>query len=243
VRPTPEKKPIVKNHSRPFIFLLLLAAFAVGGLALVAGNDEIDISVGGEAAVADPTVTETSDDLVATSATGESSTATSARKGSSTSTTAKPATTTTTAKATTSTTAAKPATTTTSAEPATTTTTARPATTTTTTARPATTTTTAPPPPPPPPTTVAPVTSDASAFLACVRYRESRGNYSVVSSNGLYFGAYQFARSTWDNTARYAGRTDLVGVPPNLASPGDQDAMALALYRWQGTAPWGGYCA
>jgi hypothetical protein len=87
------------------------------------------------------------------------------------------------------------------------------------------------------------VTSDASAFLACVRYRESRGNYSVVSSNGLYFGAYQFARSTWDNTARYAGRTDLVGVPPNLASPGDQDAMALALYRWQGTAPWGGYCA
>lgn len=108
-------------------------------------------------------------------------------------------------------------------------------------------TTTSPPPPSTPPTTSAPAaTSGASAwelnFLACVRWRESRGNYTVVSANGLYYGAYQFLRSTWDNTARHAGRADLVGVAPNLASPSDQDAMALHLLRWQGTSPWGGAC-
>jgi hypothetical protein len=78
--------------------------------------------------------------------------------------------------------------------------------------------------------------------LACVRRRESGGNYSVVSSNGQWFGAYQMTRGTWDSTARHAGRPDLVGVPPNLASPADQDALALDLYRWQGKAPWGGAC-
>ena len=31
-------------------------------------------------------------------------------------------------------------------------------------------------------------------------------------------------------------------VQPSQASPADQDAMALALYNWQGKAPWGGYC-
>jgi len=80
------------------------------------------------------------------------------------------------------------------------------------------------------------------AFLACVRHRESRGNYSIVSSNGLWHGAYQFAVSSWNNTASHAGRGDLVGVLPSQASPADQDAMAMHLYHWQGKAPWGGYC-
>jgi hypothetical protein len=65
--------------------------------------------------------------------------------------------------------------------------------------------------------------------------------YTAVNPAG-YYGAYQFAISTWDNTARYAGRPDLVGVRPDRAAPGDQDAMATALYRWQGSAPWGGAC-
>lgn len=103
-----------------------------------------------------------------------------------------------------------------------------------------TTTTTAAPyvaPPPPPPTD-----GGAWAFLACVRQRESGGNYSVVSSNGQWHGAYQFAVSSWNATAQHAGRSDLVGVLPSQASPADQDAMALHLYNWQGKGPWGGYC-
>jgi hypothetical protein len=80
-----------------------------------------------------------------------------------------------------------------------------------------------------------------AATLACIRRRESGGNYAINTGNG-YYGAYQFAQGTWDNTARYAGRPDLVGMRPSSASPGDQDALALALLRWQGLGPWGGYC-
>lgn len=105
------------------------------------------------------------------------------------------------------------------------------------------------PAPTPAPAVVAPapapdggMSASEASFLACVRQRESSGNYGVVSANGLYYGAYQFHRSTWDSTASHAGRGDLVGVAPNTASPADQDAMALHLYRWQGSAPWGGYC-
>ncbi|MDQ1519986.1 MAG: resuscitation-promoting factor RpfB [Actinomycetota bacterium] len=79
-------------------------------------------------------------------------------------------------------------------------------------------------------------------YLACTRNRESRGNYSVVSSSGLYYGAYQFLRTTWDVTAIHAGRSELVGVPPNTASEYDQDDLAWALYQWQGSGPWGGRC-
>lgn len=107
-------------------------------------------------------------------------------------------------------------------------------------------TTAAPPPPPPtaPPTTAAPRpvggSSSDMAFLACVRQRESGGNYSIDTGNG-YYGAYQFAQATWDNTARHAGRGDLVGRKPSQASPGDQDAMALHLLQWVGRSPWAGF--
>jgi cytoskeletal protein RodZ len=104
----------------------------------------------------------------------------------------------------------------------------------------------APAAPAPAPVATAPSSGGASpaeaAFLACVRQRESGGNYSVVSSNGLWFGAYQMTRQTWNSTAQRAGRADLVGVPPNQASPGDQDSLALVLYRWLGKSPWGGAC-
>ena len=73
-------------------------------------------------------------------------------------------------------------------------------------------------------------------FLVCTRAHESAGNYGVVSSTG-YYGAYQFAPTTWDTTAVHAGRHDLVGVLPSLASPYDQDEMAWTLYQWQGNGP------
>ncbi len=138
-------------------------------------------------------------------------------------------------------------------------TTAKPKSTTTTTTKPKSTTTTTAPKPvaqaapapvaaakPAPPVAAPPAGSGATAaeasFLACVRQRESGGNYSVVSSNGLWYGAYQMTRSTWDLAAQHAGRSDLVGVPPNQASPSDQDYLALVLYRWLGKSPWGGAC-
>jgi hypothetical protein len=79
-------------------------------------------------------------------------------------------------------------------------------------------------------------------FLVCTRAHESGGNYSVVSSSGLYYGAYQFLPSTWTATAAHAGRMDLVGVLPSHASAYDQDEMAWTLYQWQGNGPWGGRC-
>jgi peptidoglycan hydrolase CwlO-like protein len=79
-------------------------------------------------------------------------------------------------------------------------------------------------------------------FLVCTRARESDGNYQVVSSGGTYYGAYQFAPTTWNVTASHLGRLDLVGVLPSQASESDQDQMAWALYQWQGNAPWGGRC-
>jgi peptidoglycan hydrolase CwlO-like protein len=79
-------------------------------------------------------------------------------------------------------------------------------------------------------------------FLACTRNRESRGIYTVVSSSGLYYGAYQFLRTTWDVTAIHAGRSELVGLRPNTASEYDQDNLAWSLYQWQGNSPWGGRC-
>ena len=76
----------------------------------------------------------------------------------------------------------------------------------------------------------------------CTRAVESGGNYSIVSSNGLYYGAYQFLPATWNATAAHAGRMDLVGVLPSRASAYDQDEMAWTLYQWQGNGPWGGRC-
>jgi hypothetical protein len=80
-------------------------------------------------------------------------------------------------------------------------------------------------------------------FLACVRQRESGGDYSIHNYGGSgAAGAYQFLPSTWDSIAAASGRPDLVGIDPAAASAADQDAMAQALYAQQGAAPWGGGC-
>ncbi len=75
-------------------------------------------------------------------------------------------------------------------------------------------------------------------FLQCVVQAESGGNYAAVSPNGLYMGAFQFSQPTWDYAAQAAGRSDLVGVHPNLASKPDQDTVAVALYSLDGERPW-----
>ncbi len=75
-------------------------------------------------------------------------------------------------------------------------------------------------------------------FLQCVVQAESGGNYGAVSPNGEYMGAFQFSQSTWNMAAQAAGRPDLVGVPPNLASKADQDTVAVTLYSLDGEQPW-----
>ena len=94
--------------------------------------------------------------------------------------------------------------------------------------------------PPPPP--VQDLSQDP--FLKCTRAHESdsAGGYHARSADGLYYGAYQFLKSTWNNTARAMGRLDLVGVDPSTAAPADQDAVALYLFHHSGAGPWGGRC-
>jgi peptidoglycan hydrolase CwlO-like protein len=109
-----------------------------------------------------------------------------------------------------------------------------------------TTTTVAAPPAPTPPSGYSGTSGVSShhddPFLSCVRQRESGGNYGAVNPAGPYLGAYQFLQATWNVTAAHAGRSDLVGVPANVASAFDQDEMAWTLYQWQGPGPWGGGC-
>jgi hypothetical protein len=80
-------------------------------------------------------------------------------------------------------------------------------------------------------------------FLQCVVQHESGGNYGAVSPNGQYMGAFQFSQASWNEAAEAAGRPDLVGVPPNLASKADQDTMAVTLYSLDGQAPWVDGCS
>jgi hypothetical protein len=63
-----------------------------------------------------------------------------------------------------------------------------------------------------------------------LRTCESGDNYTIVSSNGRYYGAYQFDLATW----RSVGGTGA----PNQASPAEQDYRALYLYRMRGWQPW-----
>lgn len=61
-------------------------------------------------------------------------------------------------------------------------------------------------------------TRSSSSQLASIRACESGGNYSAVSPNGLYYGAYQFHHDTW---ASVGGSGN-----PAHASPAEQDMRA-----------------
>ncbi|MGJ7442245.1 ubiquitin-like domain-containing protein [Aquipuribacter sp. MA13-6] len=65
-----------------------------------------------------------------------------------------------------------------------------------------------------------------SALAAC----ESGGNPSIVSSNGLFHGLYQFDRRTWQSMGGS-------GVA-SQASASEQTARAQALYDSRGAQPW-----
>ena len=69
-----------------------------------------------------------------------------------------------------------------------------------------------------------------TAQWLALRKCESSNNYSVVSANGLYYGAYQFNLSTWQSVGGY-------GLPTQ-ASHAEQDYRALYLYRMRGWQPW-----
>jgi uncharacterized protein YabE (DUF348 family) len=59
---------------------------------------------------------------------------------------------------------------------------------------------------------------------------ESGGNPNAVSSNGLYFGLYQFSVSTWQSVGGSGNPTD--------ASSAEQTRRAQLLYDRAGSSPW-----
>jgi Transglycosylase-like domain len=76
-----------------------------------------------------------------------------------------------------------------------------------------------------------------AAQWAKLRQCESSNNYTSVSAGGRFHGAYQFSQATWDWVAVQVA-PQLVGVDPVEAAPGDQDNMALNLYRMRGASQW-----
>jgi peptidoglycan hydrolase CwlO-like protein len=79
-------------------------------------------------------------------------------------------------------------------------------------------------------------------FLQCVLRVESGGNYGAVSPGGAYMGGFQFSQPTWNEAAQLAGMPQLVNVPPNDATPAQQDDLAIALYQADGDQPWDDSC-
>jgi peptidoglycan hydrolase CwlO-like protein len=75
-------------------------------------------------------------------------------------------------------------------------------------------------------------------FLQCVLQAESSGNYGAVSPGGTYMGGFQFSQATWNEAAQLAGMPQLINVPPNEATPAQQDDLAIALYKADGEQPW-----
>ena len=79
-------------------------------------------------------------------------------------------------------------------------------------------------------------------FLQCVLQAESGGNYDAVSPGGTYMGGFQFSQATWNEAAQLAGMPQLINVPPNEATPADQDDLAIALYEADGEQSWNDSC-
>jgi len=80
-------------------------------------------------------------------------------------------------------------------------------------------------------TAPAPVGSDVDSLnWAALAQCESGGNPSIVSSNGLYHGLYQFDAGTW----RSVGGSGVASQAP----AGEQTARAKTLYASRGASPW-----
>jgi hypothetical protein len=72
---------------------------------------------------------------------------------------------------------------------------------------------------------------------ACIRQRESGGNYQENTGNGFY-GAYQFTPSTWNESVIGAGYPQYANGRADLAPPYVQDAAAVWLQARAGWGPW-----
>ncbi len=79
-------------------------------------------------------------------------------------------------------------------------------------------------------------------FLQCVLQAESGGNYAAVSPGGTYMGGFQFSQATWNEAAQLAGMPQLINLPPNKATPAEQDDLAIALYDADGEQSWNDSC-
>ena len=79
-------------------------------------------------------------------------------------------------------------------------------------------------------------------YLQCVLQAESGGNYDAVSPDGIYMGGFQFSQATWNAAAELAGMPQLINVPPNEATPAEQDDLAIALYEADGQQSWDDSC-
>lgn len=82
--------------------------------------------------------------------------------------------------------------------------------------------------------------SAGAAPLACIRSHESdtSGGYRAVSSNGRWFGAYQFTIDTWRGAVTRAGYPEHADTRPDHAPPAVQDAAARQLFAERGLQPW-----
>lgn len=69
------------------------------------------------------------------------------------------------------------------------------------------------------------------AVLRQIAECESGGDITAVSSNGKYFGKYQFSKSTWKANG---GK----GTSPADATEAEQDRVAVKLYKAEGLDPW-----
>jgi peptidoglycan hydrolase-like protein with peptidoglycan-binding domain len=71
----------------------------------------------------------------------------------------------------------------------------------------------------------------APAVLEQIAECESGGDITAVSSNGKYFGKYQFSKSTWKVNGGE-------GTNPAEATEAEQDRVATKLYKAEGLDPW-----
>jgi hypothetical protein len=67
---------------------------------------------------------------------------------------------------------------------------------------------------------------------AYICQRESGMSYTALNPSSGAGGMYQLLPSTANAVARQIGRYDLIGVPPHLMAPADQDLLAATL--WDG---------
>lgn len=63
-------------------------------------------------------------------------------------------------------------------------------------------------------------------------------NPAIRSKTGKFHGLYQFSQTTWDATAKSAGRFDLVGLPPSTVHHLNQTQLAIVQYNANGGKPW-----